>query len=75
MSYTPTGRIELPAHAYEAFLDLQDRILRYEVEPDDAVAEMERILSPYWVKRPEHWEATEVVLKLTPTSILGGGRG
>ena len=67
---TPTNRIELPAHAYEAFLDLRNRVLAYEIDPEMAQLEAINILSPYWTHQPEPWERTEVVLKPATMSIL-----
>ena len=67
---SPTRRIELPLKAYEAFLDLQGRILRMEVDFETARYETIEIIAPYCDGLPEPWEASEVVLKKTPMSIL-----
>ena len=70
MPTSPTNKIELPLKAYEAFMELQKRILTCDVDPEIARHEMIDILSPYWDHMPEPWEATEVVLKHVPISIL-----
>lgn len=65
-----TNRIELPAHAYEAFLDLQNRLLTAEIDQGTAFDEMAAILSPYWSHQPNPWEQTEIVLKQVPMSHI-----
>lgn len=72
MSYTPEGynRIELPVAAYEAFLDLRNRVLAYEIDPETAQAECIEILRPYWTHQPQPWEKTEIVLKPTVSNIV-----
>lgn len=70
MGVSTTQIIELPAWAYERFLDLQDRILREDITTEMARYEAIEILSPFWDHEPEPWEATEIVLKRTTLSIL-----
>lgn len=66
----PTLIIALPAKDYERFLDLQQRIINYEIDPEMATYETIEILSPYWERRPEPWESTQVVLKKSIMSIV-----
>jgi hypothetical protein len=60
-----TAVIELPADAFDRWLDLQHRMLTEYYDPEAAKAEAIEILSPHWTHHPEPWERTEVVLKRT----------
>ena len=55
--------IELPLPAYEAFQELQRKIIAADIDPQMANYEAIEILKPYWTHQPEWWETTEVVLK------------
>ena len=61
--------IELPLAAYEAFQELQRKIIAADIAPEMAKYEAIEILKPYWSHMPEWWETTEVVLKKAITSI------
>lgn len=55
----PTYRIiYLPPDAYDAFQDLQRRILAHQMEPEAARAEAEAILAPYVTHMPGQWDQT-----------------
>lgn len=63
------NQIQLPIEAYDAFMDLQARILSYDVDPETANFEAIEILKHHWDHQPEPWEQTEIVLKSTATSL------
>ena len=61
--------IELPLPAYEAFQELQRKIIAADIDPEMAQYEAIEILKPYWSHQPEWWETTEIVLKKAVMSI------
>ena len=61
--------IELPLAAYEAFQELQRKIIAADIDPEMAQYEAIEILKPYWSHQPEWWETTEIVLKKATMSI------
>lgn len=53
--------IEVPTSTFDAIQDLQHRILSYEVEPDQARAEMLDLIAPYTTYIPTENDETTIV--------------
>lgn len=64
-------RVEIPVAVYERVLDLQERILSYMIEPDDAREEMMDLLAPYVTHMPDETDTTEFVLASQIISLPG----
>lgn len=71
MNAQPTRVIWLPLNAYEAFRELQGRILAYEVDLESAKAQLQEILAPYVTSMPGPDDATVIALKDSPTYSFG----
>ena len=64
--------VELPLYQYDLFLELQRKILAYDIDPDQARVEMLDLVGPFMDHTPEPWERTEVVLKKSISTLTTG---
>ena len=56
-------RIFVTIEAAEAIEDLQDKVLRYEITPEEATIVMESILSPFIRILPGPYDETEICVQ------------
>lgn len=55
--------IEVPVGIYDAVRELQERILNYEVEADQARDEMNDLIGPYCIQLPTEHDTTTIQLR------------
>lgn len=55
--------IEVPVGIYDAVRELQERILNYEVEADQARDEMNDLIGPYCTQLPTEHDTTTIQLR------------
>lgn len=69
MSTPGYNLVELPIYEYDLYLELQRKILTFDIEPEQARYEMIELIRPFMDHTPEPWERTEISLRKVVSNL------